>query len=107
MNLKKLIKKSTPLPWYGCIANKGSAAFEQGLIIPEGPGRDVAVVYDPKDIDLIVHAANMLPKLVKNLEDTLLALEALHDNGPSLVVGQVVGRAKACLNEANRPEIAK
>lgn len=52
----------TPESWYDKLINEGSA-HEQGLVIAEVDGRNIAVVYDPKDTAMISAAPDLLAAL--------------------------------------------
>ena len=48
--------------WYAKITNRGSV-HEQGLVIDEKTGANIAVTYDPKDAPLVAAAPDLLAAL--------------------------------------------
>ena len=64
--------KHTPGPWY---AKHQTGPHNQGLIISEATGANVAVAYDWKDAAVLASAPAMLDALTR----TLAALEVAHE----------------------------
>ena len=69
-----------------------STMNDQGLIIEEGTGRNVAVCYDKKDGELIAAA----PELLEALEHLLWQ----HDNNKGVLCGMALQDARAAIAKA-------
>ena len=69
--------------WYAKTINAGSP-HEQGLIIEESGGRNVAVAYDAKDGPMIAAA----PELLNTLQNALARIEQDDEHNPP-DVGQI------------------
>lgn len=102
MSLTELFEKATPLPW---------KSSEDPMYIESTQGqRDYICRLDGSEgrqhhanSKLVVHAVNMLPKLERDLAAALMALSALHNDGPSTVVAHILTQGNAPLDEANNP----
>lgn len=70
--------------WYSKTTNVGSPS-EQGLVIDESTGRNVAVAYDPKDGPLLAAA----PELLAALELHIAFLDSLNKGWLGKTTGDV------------------
>lgn len=94
--------------WHSKIVNQGSA-HEQGLIIDEGTGANIAVTYDPRHAALIVRAVTMLPKLVRVLEECRDALKdhVQYEGDEGSLEGDAFRTATSTLSEASNVEVGE
>lgn len=78
--------------WYSKTTNTGSP-HEQGLVIDETTGRNVAVTYDPKDAPLIAAA----PEMKDALDDANIILDSINRQvgGKSNAVRIVLDKVRA------------
>lgn len=90
--------------WHACKTNTDSP-HEQGLIIDDENGANIAVTYDPKHAPLIKHRVNKFDELVEVLEEVKRLTEIFSES--SLLFGVVNKLAATALNSAiYRPEEA-
>ncbi len=121
MNLQEMIEQATPLPWWlylepqGVKCNDGRELVVKHFIHSaaggEHEGWPVADVYatvqnnQPANAALIIHAVNMLPKLIQALEKiTEGSVGVLYPGMPGYEAYLI---AKELLNEVNNPEVSK
>ena len=88
--------------WYSKVINRGSA-HEQGLIIDENTGRNVAVSYDPKDAALIAAAPELLAALeaMENITNIPAIRHAANKAGYMAQFGTAKDAARRVIREAN------
>ena len=89
---QNLASQPTSVAWY---SKAGGPPHDQGLIIDEATGRNVAVCYDSKDGPLIAAA----PDLREALEDCAGVLQSIENQlkGRSMAVTAVLKKARAAL----------
>lgn len=107
-DLRDLQSQASPLPYYARITSG-----DQGLIISGANGDNVAVAYKSIDAAVLIHGANMLPKLRKALQDLRdeaqaarrhIALNEREGLDAYNATAVAIQAADEALREANNPE---
>ena len=105
MTLEQLLEQATPLPW-DAKANPGISGPRGELIcrMTDGGKRLMDDGEPAANYYLIIHAVNMLPKLVEVLEKTIPVLRGQFNESDRK---WMASRLDTILAEANNPEVSK